>query len=319
MDLSVIVPIYNEEENVEELCSRILAALEPRQWRFEVLLVDDGSKDRTLEKLIALHEQHPQLRIVQLRKNCGQTSAMRAGIDLARGEILVTMDGDLQNDPADIPLLVDKLEEGFDLVAGWRRNRQDKAITRKLPSKVANFIIHRVTKVPIKDNGCSLKAYRAETIKKTPLYSEMHRFIPAMTTVPGGRIAEVAVSHHPRTRGESKYGLSRIGKVFLDIFTIKMLITFAQRPMHWFAIFSIPFLILATTFFAVFVSTASIFEEKLLEPDAVAKTTGPVLASVSVLFFFLAIHFITVGLLGDLIVKTGKRYDYRAKSRVFKA
>ncbi len=315
IDLSVVVPVFNEEENVAELCERIVAALRPRSTPFEVLLIDDGSRDRTLERMLDLRREHPELRVVKLRRNCGQTPAMRAGIDLARGRTIVTMDGDLQNDPADIPQLVDKLDEGYELVAGWRKNRQDKALTRKLPSKIANWIIHRVTAVPIRDNGCSLKAYRAEVIKRTPLYSELHRFIPAMMTVPGGRIAEVAVNHHPRTHGESKYGLSRVGKVILDIFTVKMLITFAQRPLHWFGLLAVPFILLSVLFFVLFLFTATTDLPDL--GAAYPRTKGPVFAPVSILFFFLAINYLTFGLLGDLIVKTGERYEYRAKSRVF--
>ena len=180
--LSVVVPVFNEEENVGELYRRIVAALEGSAYDFEMIFVDDGSRDRTLTALCDIAAADPRLRVVKLRRNYGQTPSMRAGIDLARGEVIVTMDGDLQNDPADILPMVQKLHEGYDLVAGWRRNRKDPLLRRTLPSKIANWLIGRVTGVPIHDNGCSLKVYRAQMIRETPLYSEMHRFIPAMIT-----------------------------------------------------------------------------------------------------------------------------------------
>src|SRR5690606_5903143 len=191
--LSVIVPFYNEEENIERMYAAIVAALEPIGRSFEMLLVNDGSRDNTLALAIGLAQRDERVRIVNFRRNYGQTPAMAAGIEQARGEILVTMDGDLQNDPADIAHFLDKIEEGYDIVVGWRHNRQDKMISRKIPSRIANRIIGRVTGVPIRDNGCSLKAYRASVIKHIPLYSEMHRFIPAMASISGPRIAEIKV------------------------------------------------------------------------------------------------------------------------------
>ena len=206
----------------------------------EIIFVDDGSQDATFAVAEGLAAVDPRLRIVQFRRNYGQTPAMAAGIDLARGDIIITMDGDLQNDPKDIPNFVQKINEGYDLVVGWRFNRQDKLITRKIPSRIANWLIGLVTGVPIKDNGCSLKAFRAEVIKQVPLYSEMHRFIPAMASIAGPRIAEIKVRHHARQFGESKYGLSRVYKVLLDLLTIKTISSFSERPLLWFAMLAMP-------------------------------------------------------------------------------
>ena len=211
-DLSVIVPFYNEEDNIVRMHAAIVAALEPLGIPFEMVFVNDGSRDRTLQRAIELAQQDARLRVVQFRRNYGQTPAMAAGIEHARGEILITMDGDLQNDPTDIRHFLAKIDEGNDIVVGWRHNRQDKLVSRKIPSKIANWLIGKVTGVPIKDNGCSLKAFRASLIKAVPLYSEMHRFIPAMASIAGPRIAEIKVQHHARQFGSSKYGLSRIYK-----------------------------------------------------------------------------------------------------------
>ena len=235
VDISVIVPVFNEEDSVGPLCSAIVEALEPMNRSFEVLLVDDGSSDETIPRATAIVAKDPRIQVLRFQRNCGQTAAMSAGIEFANGEFLVTMDGDLQNDPKDIPMMIAKLEEGFDLVVGWRMNRQDKWLSRKLPSMFANKLIGKVTRLPIRDNGCSLKVYRADVIKRVPLYSDMHRFIPAMTIPLGARIAEVGVRHHARQFGESKYGLSRVLKVIVDLLTIKTLLIFARAPLKTFA------------------------------------------------------------------------------------
>ena len=214
-DLSVIVPFYNEEDNLVRMHAAIVGAMEPIGVSFEMVFVDDGSRDRTLERAVEVARTDSRLRVVKFRRNYGQTPAMAAGIEQARGKVLVTMDGDLQNDPADIALFLAKIDEGNDIVVGWRHDRQDKLISRKIPSRIANWLIGKVTGVPIKDNGCSLKAYRAALIKEIPLYSEMHRFIPAMASIAGPRIAEIKVRHHARQFGKSKYGLSRVYKVLL--------------------------------------------------------------------------------------------------------
>ena len=228
--LSIVVPVYNEEENVRLLFEKIQTVCETIGETYEVLFVDDGSHDATFAVLSELSEQRSELKVIRFEKNAGQTAAMAAGFEFAQGQRIISMDGDLQNDPADIPKLLEKLDEGYDLVCGWRKERQDKFLTRRVPSIVANWIIGKVTRVPIHDNGCSLKAYRASVIKQVPLYGEMHRFIPAMSTVVGARIAEIVVTHHPRRFGKSKYGLGRVWRVMLDIIAFKFIISvFAQR------------------------------------------------------------------------------------------
>jgi len=245
-DLSVIVPFYNEEESIAAMHAAIVEAVEPLGIPFEMVFVDDGSRDRTLEVATGIARGDERVRVVKFRRNYGQTPAMAAGIEQAHGRVLVTMDGDLQNDPKDIEHFLAKINEGHDIVVGWRFNRQDKLITRKIPSRIANWLIGRVTGVPIKDNGCSLKAYRGDLIKAIPLYSEMHRFIPAMASIAGPRIAEIKVRHHARQFGQSKYGLSRIYKVLLDLMVIKTVASFTSRPLVWFSMLATPLILLGT-------------------------------------------------------------------------
>jgi len=235
MALSLVVPVYNEEENLPLLYDAVLAAAEhfPRPW--ELVLVDDGSQDRSPEILRQLAARDPEhVRVVLLRRNFGQTAAIAAGIDHARGEIIVLLDADLQNDPADIPKLLAKLEEGYDVVSGWRRHRRDPFLTRVLPSRLANWLISTVTGVPLHDYGCTLKAYRREVLREFRLYGEMHRFIPAYAAAVGARIAEVEVTHRPRRYGRSKYGLNRIVKVLLDLVTVKFLLSYFHKPIYLF-------------------------------------------------------------------------------------
>jgi len=241
--LSVIVPFYNEEANIRRVHAAIVEALDPLSIRYEMVFVDDGSRDATAALAIELARSDPRVRFVKFRRNYGQTPAMAAGIEHAVGEVLVTMDGDLQNDPRDIELFLAKIDEGFDIVVGWRFNRQDKLISRKIPSRIANWLIGKVTGVPIRDNGCSLKAFRADLIKQIPLYSEMHRFIPAIASIAGPRIAEIKVRHHARQFGQSKYGLSRIYKVLLDLMVVKTVASFTARPLIWFGLLATPLIL----------------------------------------------------------------------------
>ncbi len=235
VEVSFIAPVYNEEENVVPLVNEITAAGQRLNRTFEIVLVDDGSKDRTVPKLRKLAEAFPHLKVVCLKRNFGQTAATAAGFAHAEGRYIVTLDGDLQNDPADVPRLIDMMEaEELDIISGWRKNRKDKALTRKLPSMIANFIIATVTGVKIHDNGCSLKVYRSEVAKGVPLYGEMHRFIPALASIDGAVIKEVPVNHRERTAGTSKYGLSRTFKVILDLMTVLMMKRFFTRPIHMF-------------------------------------------------------------------------------------
>jgi len=295
MELSIIVPLYNEEECVRPLYESIVRGVVPITDSFEILFVDDGSQDATWLRAVEIVRRDSHLKVIRFRKNYGQTPAMAAGIDHAMGRILVTMDGDMQNDPADIPALVDKINQGFDIVVGWRHDRQDKLITRKIPSKIANWLIGKVTGVPIRDNGCSLKAYRAELIKQVPLYSEMHRFIPAMTSIAGARIAEIKVRHHARQFGVSKYGLSRIYKVLLDLLAIKTIISFAARPFLWFASLAVPAALISLM--AFFSSFFAFFSG--------AGQSGLVMPGIAVLFAALTVFLLFCGALGELIYKTG--------------
>ena len=296
IDLSIVVPLYNEEESIEALYSSIVGAMSHKEYGYEVVLVDDGSRDRTVEIASGIAATDSRLRVVIFRKNYGQTAAMAAGIELARGDIIVTMDGDLQNDPRDIPEFVDKMKEGYDMVVGWRFNRKDKLISRKIPSKIANWLIGKVTGVPIKDNGCSLKAYRSSVIKRVPLYNEMHRFIPAMSSITGARIAEIKVRHHARQFGESKYGLSRVYRVLLDLLTVKTIVGFSQRPLVWYGFLSIPFFLLGSVaLFAAFLP--------LVSPD---DTMSVPLAGTGVLLGASGILLVLSGAIAELVHLTGK-------------
>ena len=248
--VSIVVPLYNEQESVARLCAATHEALAGMARPYEIVLVDDGSRDDTVAVAAAIARNDARVRLVVLARNSGQTAAMAAGMAHARGQYLVTMDGDLQNDPRDIPLLVDTLEKDYDLVAGWRMKRQDKLVTRKIPSRVANWLIGKITGIPIRDNGCSLKAYRASVMRHVPLYSEMHRFIPAMSSIAGARIVQVPVRHHARQFGQSKYGLSRIYKVLLDLIAIRLVIAYANRPLAWFLRMALMPAVLAAAFTA---------------------------------------------------------------------
>src|SRR3990170_6409972 len=232
--ISVVIPVFNEAENIPRLNSSLLAVLHKMGKSFEIIYVDDCSSDETFSILKKICAQHENVRAVRLRRNFGQSAAMSAGFDFANGEIIVAMDGDMQNDPADIPALLSKLEEGYDVVNGWRKDRKDKLLSRRIPSMIANAVIGMTTGVRLHDYGCSLKAYRAEVIKNIPLYGELHRFIPALASIYGARITEIPVRHHPRISGASKYTLSRTFRVIMDLFTVTFLKFFADRPLHIF-------------------------------------------------------------------------------------
>ena len=296
---SIVVPFYNEQENIPALYMKLTEVMDAIGEPYEMVFVDDGSKDGTVAMAQALAQRDARLRIVKFRRNYGQTAAMAAGIEHANGEVLVTMDGDLQNDPADIELLLEQIESGYDLVVGWRHNRQDKLITRKIPSRIANWLIGRVTGVPIRDNGCSLKAFRASLIKRIPLYSEMHRFIPAMASIAGPRVAQIRVRHHARRWGQSKYGLSRIYKVLLDLMVIKTIASFASRPLRWFAILSLPLFALA--FFALGQTAVDL----LLGADGISLP----IAGSGVIFLGSALILLCSGALAELIYARGDVRD----------
>jgi glycosyltransferase involved in cell wall biosynthesis len=298
-ELSIVVPLYNEEDSLRPLHAAITHAVAPLGISFEIIFVDDGSKDATVSVADEIARSDPRVCLVKFRRNYGQTPAMAAGIAQASGDVIVTMAGDLQNDPADIGALLRKIDEGYDIVVGWRFDRQDKLVSRKIPSRIANKLIAKVTGVPIKDNGCSLKAYRASLIKKIPLYSEMHRFIPAMASIAGPKIAEIKVQHHARQFGQSKYGLSRIYKVLLDLMVIKTVASFTARPMLWFGMLSVPMLLAATVAFATTIVT--------LVSDG---TYSLPIAGCGVIFLSSAIILLGSGAIGELVYKLGDMREH---------
>ncbi len=239
-ELSIVIPVHDEEENVGILHPRIEQVCASLGVSFEIIFVDDASRDATWERLQALQPVAGDLVLLRLGRNCGQTPAMAAGFETARGRILVTMDGDLQNDPADIPLLLDRCREGYDLVCGWRKDRKDKLWTRKIPSRCANWLIRKVTGVNVHDYGCSLKAYRVDLVRRLRLYSDMHRFLPFVSQQVGARVTEVPVRHHPRIHGRTKYGLGRVFRVLFDLVALKLLVHYCRRLLHWFLLMALP-------------------------------------------------------------------------------
>ena len=279
--------MFNEEDNVAPMHETIAKAMNG-VCAWELIFVNDGSSDATIERLIGVNAEDPRVRVVDLRRNYGQTPAVVAGIQESRGEIIVTLDGDLQNDPADIPTLLAKIEDGYDIVVGWRKDRQDDLILRKIPSWIANRMIGWITGVRIKDNGCSLKAYRSTVIQNIPLYSEMHRFIPAMTSLAGPRLLEIPVNHHARVHGTSKYGLARIYKVLLDIVVIKTLMSCRSRPLVFFA--TLAFLPLMVGFVCLLATFNSL----------VAGDGTLVMLGASLLWIFFAISSVGWGIVAEL-------------------
>jgi glycosyltransferase involved in cell wall biosynthesis len=300
LDVSIVVPCFEEEQTIGRLCEaldRAVARLEGGGRTTEVIAVDDGSRDATFACLKAAAATRPWLRLVRFRRNFGQTAAMAAGFERARGRVLVPMDADLQNDPDDIPALLDKLEEGpgFDVVSGWRKHRQDKAFTRRLPSKIANWVIGRATGVRLHDYGCTLKAYRREVLEPVRLYGEMHRFIPVYAKWSGARITEMEVRHHPRREGKSKYGLGRTFKVLLDLTTVKFLGDYATKPLYLFGKWGILFMVggiasgIVTVLERIF---ANIYGHR-----------NPLLL-LAVMLFVVGVQLIGMGLLAELLVRT---------------
>ena len=294
LDLSVVVPLYNEEESLPHLVEQLLQALRPSGERFELVLVNDGSSDDTARVLEQLSGEVPELVAVLLRKNYGQTAAMAAGFDAACGEVIVSLDGDLQNDPSDIPMLLSKLREGYDLVSGWRHQRQDAAIQRKLPSKIANRLIGRVTGVRLHDYGCSLKAYRREVLADMRLYGELHRFLPALAFIEGARITEVKVNHRARQFGSSKYGIDRTFRVLMDLLTVWFMKRFLTRPMYVFGfggLIAIAASLIASTYLLMI---------KVMGGDIANRP----LLTLAVVLGLAGIQLFCFGLLGELLIRT---------------
>ena len=295
LQVSVIVPIYNEVESLPQLIDVIATTLNAQQIAYELICVDDGSTDGSAELLKQQVAQRSDLRAILLRRNYGQTAAIAAGFNHAQGRVIVTLDGDLQNDPADIPELLAKLDEGYDLVSGWRKNRQDAALTRLLPSKIANWLIGRVTGVKLHDYGCSLKAYRAELVADMNLYGELHRFLPALAFIEGGRITEMPVRHHARRYGKSKYGLGRTVRVVMDLFTIFFMKKFLTRPMHVFGTFG-----LLSMFLGIVLGSYLSFL-KLGLGQSIGDRPLLILA---VVLFLAGVQLFSFGLLAELLMRT---------------
>jgi glycosyltransferase involved in cell wall biosynthesis len=295
VELSVVVPIYNEEENIPPLYERITAALTASGLAYELILVDDGSSDHSFTLLQGLATRDPRLKVIRFRRNFGQTAAMAAGFDAAKGRVVVPMDGDLQNDPVDIPRLLAKIDEGYDVVSGWRKDRQDTFINRKLPSMIANGLISRLTGVHLHDYGCTLKAYRREVLDGINLYGEMHRFVPALASQVGAKVAELPVKHHPRLYGTSKYGISRTVRVVLDLMTVKFLLQYSTKPIQLFGKWGI------YTLLAGILSGATTLYMKLFEQ--VSMNRNPLLILTAFLLF-MGVQFIVLGLLGELNART---------------
>ncbi|MBI2180997.1 MAG: glycosyltransferase family 2 protein [Deltaproteobacteria bacterium] len=295
MELSVVVPVYNEEENVEPLIGEINGVLRHLGKRYEIVVVDDGSEDQTFAVLSKLQGEQPTMKVVRLKRNFGQTAAVAAGLTYARGEIVILMDGDGQNDPADIPALLAKLAEGNDLVAGWRFNRRDPFFNRRLPSMIANRLISWTTRVKLHDYGCTLKAMRKEIAKNLKLYGEMHRFIPAIAFERGARIAELKVNHRPRLRGQSKYGITRTLPVVLDLLTVKFMISYSTRPSHVFG----PIGILSGM--GGFLIAIYLTIQKWVYDLEIG---GRPLLLLAILLIFIGFQFVTMGLLGEMLART---------------
>lgn len=293
--LSVVAPVFNEEESLGHLHGRISEALEGVDAEAEIILVNDGSTDRTEEVLEELAARDERVVAVHLRRNFGQSAAMAAGFDQARGEVVVAMDADLQNDPNDIPRLLEKLDEGYDVVSGWRKDRKDKWLTRRLPSNVANWFISTITGVHLHDYGCSLKAYRREVLQDIRLYGDMHRFIPALAHWAGGSIAEIPVTHHARQFGTSKYGLGRIFRVVLDLITVKFLMSYSTKPIQ---VFGVPGLIAGVLGVAIGIYLL------IVKFHGHKDIGGRPLLMVGILLIFMAGQFITLGLLAELQART---------------
>ena len=304
--LSVIVPVYNEVDNVDPLYQELRATLNKSNYEYELIFVDDGSRDGTGERLAEIRRADPERVVtVRLKRNCGQTAALSAALDLARGEILIPMDGDLQNDPADIPRLLSKLDEGFDVVSGWRKERRDAFLTRKIPSRLANRLIARLSGVKLHDFGCTMKAYRRDVLEGVRLYGEMHRFIPIFASWQGGRVAELIVNHRPRIAGKAKYGLGRTFNVVLDLILILFYQKYSQKPIHFFGRIGLAGVACG---FASFIAMLY-FKYVFKPPKSFVETPLP---SLSVMFLLAGAVSILMGILAEMIMRT--YYESQSKT-----
>jgi glycosyltransferase involved in cell wall biosynthesis len=295
IEISVVIPVFNESENIKPLIIKLDEVLIKKGKTFEIIMVDDGSTDNSFEVMRKLIDNHKKLRIIRFRRNFGQTSAFSAGFDLARGDIVVTLDSDLQNDPADIPKLLKELDKGYDMVSGWRKKRHDNFLTRQLPSRIANYIISKFTGVPLHDYGCSLKAYRSEIIKNIKLYGEMHRFIPAVASWMGISVSEVEVNHAPRVSGKSNYGIMRTIRVLLDLITVKFLLGYSTKPLQVFGLIGIVSFLLGLIIAAYLSATKILFGHPLSD--------RPMLLMAGLLIIF-GVQLCSMGLIGEMVVRT---------------
>ena len=305
-ELSIVVPVYNEEESVRPLCEALHATLSGLDTSYEILIVDDGSTDASWDRLVELANDIPHLQLIRLRRNFGQTPAMSAGFHAAKGEIVITMDADLQNDPADIPLLLEKMRDGVDVVSGWRRDRKDPFLNRRLPSMIANKIISRITGVVLHDYGCTLKAYRREIIENLELYGEMHRFIPALASWVGARLVEVPVNHRARQFGKSKYGISRALRVVLDLMTVTFLLRYSAHPIRIFGkfgiLFGLPGILLLLLYLFAHVGY-NLFGCDLLSP-LVEMSKRPAWVLTPFMLVLFGMQFMSMGLLAEIQIRT---------------
>jgi len=295
IDISIVIPFYNEEENIQNLVSGIQTTMSNHPWTYEIIAVDDGSSDGTWKKMTEIATRESSFKPILLRRNFGQTPALAAGLDRARGSRIVTMDGDYQNDPEDIPVLMAKMDEGYDMISGWRKDRKDPFLSKRLPSKLANRLIQRVTRVPVNDLGCSLKIYRKEIIQDIQLYGELHRFLPVLAKWAGARIGEVPVRHHPRRFGKSKYGLARTVRVLLDLITVKFLMNYSTSPLRMFG---------GTGFFSISIGILSFLASLIMKLTGIQNFNRNPLLLISVGAIIIGIQFILMGLLGEINIRT---------------
>lgn len=296
VDISVIIPVYNEQDYLETIYSQVILALQGK-FSFEIVFVNDGSVDHSGKVLAGIHHRDSRVKVIHFRRNFGQTAALSAGFHYAQGGIIVPVDADGQNDPADIPAMVAKIHEGYDIVSGWRKNRKDKVVTRKIPSVIANWLIAKMTGVALHDYGCSLKAYRKEIIEQIHLYGEMHRFIPALANWSGAKIAEMEVHHHPRTTGKAKYGLERTAKVILDLMTVKFLGSYATKPIYIFGGLGI------VSGAAAFISGLLVLYMKFISAEHLSMNRNPLLL-LSAILIVTTIQLMLMGLLAEMMVRT---------------
>ena len=304
-NVSIVVPIFNEEENVPILCEQLNAVLSTIKRSYEIVLIDDGSSDASWTRMVECSKKYKHFRLIKFRRNFGQTAAMSAGFRESKGDIIVTLDADLQNNPSDIPKIIERMEQGFDVVSGWRKDRKDPFINRRLPSIIANSIISKITGVPLHDYGCTLKGYRREIVSNLQLYGEMHRFIPALASWVGGSIDEIPVDHHPRRFGKSKYGISRTLRVVLDLMTVKFLLKYSTRPIQIFGKIGVYFGSIGTLMLLAMTMLHLMFKLHIMNSERAAMLIkSPFWVMTSFMLIFFGVQFLSMGLLAEIQIRT---------------